>query len=126
MHKAMKYFLFFLFSSLFGGGCKTTTPFTSVDAEAFARELSKTEVQLVDVRTPEEYAEGHIPGAVNMNVQDAAFDQQLATLDKTRPVALYCRSGRRSKLAATRAAKVGYKVTELNGGILSWKGDLEQ
>ena len=126
MHKAMKYFLFFLFSSLLGGGCKPTTPFTSVDAEAFARELSKTEVQLVDVRTPEEYAEGHIPGAVNMNVQDAAFDQQLATLDKTRPVALYCRSGRRSKLAATRAAKVGYKVTELNGGILSWKGDLEQ
>lgn len=122
----MKYLMFFLFSTLLGGGCKTTAPFTSVDAEAFARELSKTEVQLVDVRTPEEYAEGHIPGAVNMNVQDAAFDQQLATLDKTRPVALYCRSGRRSKLAATRAAKMGYKVIELNGGILSWKGDLEQ
>ena len=122
----MKYLLFFLFSALFGGGCKSDTPFTSVEAEAFAREINNPEVQLVDVRTPEEYAEGHIPGAVNMNVNDAAFEQQIATLDTKHPVALYCRSGRRSKIAATRIAKAGYKVVELNGGILSWKGDLEQ
>ena len=122
----MKYLLFFLFSALFGGGCKSDTPFTSVEAEAFAREINNPEVQLVDVRTPEEYAEGHIPGAVNMNVNDASFDKQIASLDKNRPVALYCRSGRRSKIAATRIAKAGYKVVELNGGILSWKGNLER
>jgi rhodanese-related sulfurtransferase len=124
--KMMKYLIFFLLGSLLSGGCKSKTPFTSVDAEVFAREISNAEVQLVDVRTPEEYAEGHIAGAINMNVNDVSFDKQIASLDKNRPVAHYCRSGRRSKLAATRTAKLGYKVIELNGGILSWKGDLEQ
>ena len=112
-----------LLSLLFG--CATKPAFRSVDAETFAHEIKREEVQLVDVRTPEEFAEGHIPGAVNMDVNGEAFEAQVATLDPSRPVALYCRSGRRSKLAAQKVAKAGFEVVELSGGILSWTGDKE-
>ncbi len=112
-----------LLSLLFG--CATKPAFRSVDAETFAREIKREEVQLVDVRTLEEFAEGHIPGAVNMDVNGEVFEAQIATLDPSRPVALYCRSGRRSKLAAQKVAKAGFEVVELSGGILSWTGDKE-
>jgi rhodanese-related sulfurtransferase len=78
----------------------------------------------VDARTPEEFSEGHIPGAVNMDVKSADFDAQIATLNPVRPVAVYCRSGRRSKLAAERMTNAGLQVTELAEGILSWKGEV--
>ena len=100
--------------------------FVSVDADQFAREITKQGVQLVDVRTAEEYANGHIPNAVNMDVLSSDFAEKVATLDKERPVALYCRSGRRSKNAAEQAANLGYKVVELDGGINSWKGEIER
>ncbi len=112
--------------SLLGGlvGCTTASHYTSIDVERFAREIDRPEVQLVDVRTPQEYAEGHIEGALNMDVQEeATFDQQIATLDKSRPVALYCRSGHRSKIAAERAAQAGFEVIELDGGYRSWIGE---
>lgn len=112
-----------LMSLLFG--CAPKANFRSVDAEQFACEIEREEVQLVDVRTAEEFAEGHIPGAVNMDVNGVAFDAQIATLDTDRPVALYCRSGRRSKVAAEKVAKAGFEVVELDGGILSWTGDKE-
>ena len=113
-----------LMSLLFG--CAPKPSFRSVDAEQFAREIEREEVQLVDVRTAEEFAEGHIPGAVNMDVNGVAFEAQIATLDTERPVALYCRSGRRSKVAAEKVVKAGFEVVELDGGILSWTGDKEQ
>lgn len=112
-----------LMSLLFG--CAPKVNFRSVDAEQFAREITREEMQLVDVRTAEEYAEGHIPNAVNMDVKGAEFEAQIATLDPSRPVAMYCRGGRRSKVAAEKAAKAGFEVVELNEGILSWTGDKE-
>ena len=112
-----------LMSLLFG--CAPKPSFRSVDAEQFAREIEREEVQLVDVRTAEEFAEGHIPGAMNMDVNGVAFEAQIATLDTERPVALYCRSGRRSKVAAEKVVKAGFEVVELDGGILSWTGDKE-
>ena len=80
--------------------------------------------QLVDVRTPEEYAEGHLEGAVNIDVNDSTFLQHAtASLEKGRAVAVYCRSGKRSALAASLLAKQGYNVINLLGGILAWKED---
>ena len=106
-------------------GC-SAKGFVSVGADEFAREIAKSGVQLVDVRTAEEYAGGHIPNAVNMDVLSSDFAEKIATLDKERPVALYCRSGRRSKTAAEQAANLGYKVVELDGGINSWQGKIER
>ena len=80
-------------------------------------------MQLVDVRTPEEFAEGHIPDALNINVMDENFiDLAISSLDRKRAVAVYCRSGRRSKTAAGELAKEGFKVVELEGGFLGWNG----
>ena len=113
-----------LFGALFG--CSAGNGFKSVDVKRFARVIAREEVQLVDVRTPEEYAEGHIAGAVNIDVKGEAFDEQLSTLDPKRPVALYCRGGRRSKVAAERAVKAGFKVFELDKGYLSWQAYYEE
>ena len=111
--------------SLFAISCNNNGKFTSMDIEAFGRAISKPDVQLVDVRTPAEYDHGHIPGAINIDVSAADFAQKILTLDPKHTVAVYCRSGRRSKSAAETLAKAGFKVVELNSGIISWRGSLE-
>ena len=120
----------FILMTFFAGlcaifGCSAKT-FESVDAAEFAREIAKKGVQIVDVRTAAEYAEGHIPNAVNIDVYSSDFADKIAKLDKDRTVAIYCRSGRRSKSAAEQAVKRGFKVVELDGGVLSWRGKLER
>ena len=106
-------------------GCSASSHFVSLDVEAFGAEIQKPGTQLVDVRTPAEYNSAHIPGAINIDVTADDFEQNIRVLNKKQPVAVYCRSGRRSKTAAEILAKEGYRVVELNGGILSWQGSLE-
>lgn len=103
--------------------CKKST-FVSVDAARFAEEITRKGVQIVDVRTAAEFADGHIPGAVNIDVNSPDFAQQIAKLNTSKTIALYCRSGRRSKIAAEKVTAAGYKVVELDGGILSWRGEV--
>ena len=123
----MKKFLVMTFlaglCAIFGCSAKG---FVSVEADEFAREIAKEGVQLVDVRTAAEYADGHIPNAVNIDVFSSDFAEKIATLDKAKTLAIYCRSGRRSKAAAEQAVKLGFKVVELDGGVLSWRGKLER
>ena len=123
----MKKFLVMTFlaglCAIFGCSAKG---FVSVEADEFAREIAKEGVQLVDVRTASEYADGHIPNAVNIDVFSSDFAEKIATLDKAKTLAIYCRSGRRSKAAAEQAVKLGFKVVELDGGVLSWSGELVQ
>ena len=107
-------------------GCQAAD-FRSVDADRFAQVIEDTTVVRLDVRTASEYSQGHIPGALLIDVTQADFMQkakQLLPMDKT--IALYCRSGRRSKNAAMQLAKHGYQVIELNTGFNSWKGEVEQ
>lgn len=106
-------------------GCSAGSHFVSLDVEAFGAEIQKPGTQLVDVRTPAEYNSAHIPGAINIDVTADDFEQNIRVLNKKQPVAVYCRSGRRSKAAAEILAKEGYRVVELDGGILSWQGSLE-
>ena len=79
-------------------------------------------LQLIDVRTPEEFAQGHIDGALNLNFYDDDFTQQLEQkLDKNRPVMLYCRSGNRSGQAASQMVTMGFKeLYDLKGGFMAW------
>ena len=97
--------------------------FTTVDVDEFERLIADTaKVQVVDVRTPQEYDEGHISNAILINVQDSTFltqAEELLIKDKT--VAVYCRSGRRSANAARALVKAGYQVINLDGGILEWQ-----
>jgi len=96
--------------------------YDNLDVEAFANYISAKEVQLLDVRTAEEYAEEHLDGALLADVKSPQFlEKAKAQLDKTRPVAVYCRSGRRSANAAEQLSAAGYKCVNLKGGILAWK-----
>lgn len=78
--------------------------------------------QVIDVRTPEEFKTGYIEGAKNINFYDKDFAQQIAKLDKTKPVMVYCAKGGRSASAAEQFAKAGFpKVFDLDGGMTAWK-----
>ena len=77
--------------------------------------------QLVDVRTPEEYADGHLKGSVNININSGDFEQKLGKLNKDVPVFVYCRSGGRSARAASKMESMGFKkVYNMDGGITAW------
>lgn len=79
---------------------------------------------LVDVRTPAEFATGHIPGAVNIDVKNGTFDSELDKLPKNQPVLVYCRSGMRSATAAKRMAEKGFlEIYEMKGGMLQWQAE---
>lgn len=98
------------------------TSYSNVNVDEFQSLIADPNVQLLDVRTSEEYAEGHIAGAALVDVNDSTFVQQaMAVLDKQRPVAVYCRSGRRSARAASLLSEQGYTVTNLNGGVIAWQ-----
>lgn len=79
-------------------------------------------VQLVDVRTPEEYKEGYIKNAQNIDFKSPTFDEDINKLDKTKPVILYCKSGKRSAKCSKKLLEAGFeKIYELEGGITEWK-----
>ena len=81
----------------------------------------KGQVVLVDVRTPEEYASGHIDGAININIFDQNFKQELEKLDKSQAVSVYCKVGGRSAKAANIMKEMGFEeVYDLDGGIRNW------
>ena len=102
-------------------GLGSCADFRTVPVDGFEKAVSGTDVQLVDVRTPEEYAEGHIGGAVNIDVNAAGFTAKaLEALTKEQPVAVYCRTGRRSAKAAGILARKGFDVINLDGGIHAW------
>ncbi len=78
---------------------------------------------VLDVRTPEEFAEGHLAGAANIDFYGADFADQLDSLDKNQPYFVYCRSGNRSAQTMVIMRDLGFtEVYELQGGILSWFG----
>ena len=101
--------------------CKKEKSFTSVNVQEFANTIAQPGTQIVDVRTAEEYATGHIDGSINIDVKKDNFKETATTLlDKEKSVALYCRSGRRSKLAAGILSAQGYSIVELDGGYNEW------
>ena len=108
----------FSFFGLFG----QTSKFKTVDVKEFEKFISDTTVSILDVRTPAEHAEGFIPGThFNIDVLEDTYTKiATETLSKDKPVALYCRSGNRSKKAARILAEKGYQVVELGTGFRGW------
>ena len=81
---------------------------------------------ILDVRTKEEYLEGHIKDAVNIPNEVIAEDAETILKDKDQKIYVYCRSGRRSKEACKKLAELGYRKVIDFGGILDWKGEIVQ
>ena len=105
----------------------TGNDITSMQNTEFAAAISDTSsVILIDVRTAEEFAQGHIPGAINIDVKANDFKDRITSLDKRKTAAVYCRSGVRSMTAARILAGAGFRVYNLQNGILGWNGPTEK
>lgn len=122
----MKKFLYLLIilPALAFQNCKNTGPEgSSLSPTEFAAKMQELPQALVmDVRTPEEFSEGHLAKAVNIDWNGEQFDEQVAGLDKNEPLFVYCLSGGRSGAAASKLRSDGFKkVYELEGGMMKWR-----
>ncbi|MBT8252947.1 MAG: rhodanese-like domain-containing protein [Flavobacteriaceae bacterium] len=131
----MKYFFICVFSLSILLSCKTTSDQSEIEAApvvitptievldkpAFKDAIKSGKVQLVDVRTPEEFAGGHIEKATNIDFLADDFSEAILEVNKDKPVYIYCRSGNRSGQAAQIMQKLGFKtIYDLKGGYLAW------
>ncbi len=95
-----------------------------VNAAEFATVIAQPGVQILDIRTPQEFAEGHIQGALNLPLQQSDFAERVSQLDPNAGYAVYCRSSSRSKAAVAEMNSVGLtNVYELAGGTIAWTAD---
>ena len=96
-----------------------------IEAEEAKKMMDEQDVVVVDVRTAEEYAEGHVPGAVLIPLQEIGDEPPGELPDKGADILVYCRSGRRSKQASDKLVELGYENVYDFGGIMDWPYDIE-
>ena len=96
--------------------------YTTITADSLQQMMKDVHTVLIDVRTPEEYMEGHIPGAININYLDENFERGLDTLNKDLVYEVYCHSGGRSTNSAEIMVKKGFKnIFNYEGSMREWK-----
>lgn len=94
---------------------------TSADPSSFSKMAASGKVQVLDVRTTDEFKSGHLKGALHADWLDKnEFNRRTGYLDKAKPVYIYCLSGGRSAAAADQLRSQGYQVTNMEGGIRAW------
>lgn len=99
----------------------TASKIALLEPVAFEQKISEKEVQLVDVRTPEEWSKGVITNAHLINFFNDNFKEELSKLDKDKPIAVYCKSGGRSGKTTKLLSELGFKeIYDLKGGYLNW------
>ena len=104
-------------------GGSTVTNVSVGKAQTLLKERAgKADFVILDVRTPEEFAEGHIDGAVNLDVQARDFEKKLRVLDRKKSYLVYCRTGNRSRKATVAMEALGFRsIFHMNEGIVKWK-----
>lgn len=109
-------------NTIFGASKAVSDSVKILSTTEYKAAISKGNVQLVDVRTPNEYRSGHISNAVNIDFyQRIVFVEKFNKLDKNKAVYIYCRSGARSRSAAAQLAKMGFtEIYDLKGGYMQW------
>jgi len=115
--------VFFLIVLTGCGKAQNTKSESSLPATEFSKRLDQTkEAQLVDVRTPVEFRNGHLKNAMNIDWSAGDFNEKAKALDKSKPVFVYCMSGPRSRAAAAKLKEMGFKnVYEMQGGMMKWR-----
>lgn len=103
------------------GAAQTAKAPTELSVDAFKSAIAAGKARLVDVRTPAEYAAGHLEGSINIDWTADDFEAGFAKLDKNMPVLLYCHSGGRSEQALEYLTEHGYQAQHLAGGFAAWK-----
>lgn len=106
--------------------CKNTTTGAGailLKAPAYHDKLEATpDARLIDVRTPEEFREGHLPASININWEGDAFKEEVTIFDKSQPIFVYCEAGGRGTAAAKYLSEQGFKeVYNLDGGFAEWQ-----
>jgi rhodanese-related sulfurtransferase len=114
--------VFLVFSFLFGASTQQNDTITILDKPSFKMAINTKKVQLVDVRTPNEFKGGHIKNAKNIDFfNQSDFIKEFNKLNNEEPVYLYCRSGNRSQKAARKLDSLGFKkFFDLKGGYMNW------
>ena len=108
-----------------GAGNSTNNTYRQISIdEAVTMMREETGYIILDVRRADEFATGHIPGAINVANESIGTDEIPELPDKNQLIMVYCRSGRRSKEAAEKLVKLGYTNIVEFGGILDWKGEI--
>ena len=116
-----------IFGSLLSCNNETTTAKTGTEVKLVPVEdvlniVQMEDAQLIDVRTPEEFEEGHIANALNIDFFSDNFVKDMENLDKEKPVVLYCKSGNRSNKSVQKLKDSGFsKIYDVDGGITEWK-----
>lgn len=115
------YFIIIAFVILSCNG-QTSKKIQTIPAETFAKKIESTpKAQIIDVRTPEEFASSHIENSKNINWLDPSFETEVQKLDKTRPVFVYCKVGGRSDKAVSKLEQLGFTtIYQLEGGMMKW------
>ncbi|MEN2282335.1 rhodanese-like domain-containing protein [Algoriphagus sp. SE2] len=126
--KSLTNSFFFIVALLTIFSCSKSQTSTSIDSLTVQKfeEIVKNnkDAIILDVRTPEEYSEGHISGAVNIDYMNEGFEQEIAKLNKSMTYLVYCKSGVRQDKASTRMKELGFEnVHLLDGGITRWQQD---
>jgi phage shock protein E len=112
---------FALLAAALLGGCSSSSSIKNLDAQPFSQIAAQSSTYVLDVRTPAEFAAGHLSNAHNINVESSTFTSEIAKLDKQANYAVYCHSGRRSAIATAQMEKAGFDhIYNLNGGIEAW------
>lgn len=118
----MKRLLVLVVSLVFALTACSSEAASSVSPSAFADLTNQSSAVVLDVRTPAEFAQGHLPEAINIDVESPSFASEISTLDTGATYAIYCRSGNRSKTAMEQMKAAGFtNVTDLDGGIVAWQ-----
>lgn len=109
-------------AALFLTACSSDSAAQKVSPKEFSEVIADPTIVILDVRTPQEFAEGHLANAINIDFQSGNFEQEIASLDKTKTYAVYCRSGNRSGQAVKVMAKAGFtSMYDMDGGIIDWQ-----
>lgn len=117
----MKKVIAILASVLLLAGCSTSSSAVDLSVSEFSSKVTEAGVIILDVRTPGEFNEGHIEGAILVDFQSGNFENEIASLDKSKTYAVYCRSGNRSGQAVKVMSEAGFtKLYNLDGGVIDW------
>ena len=128
MNKYISLFVVILVTTITFAACQNATGTKTGGGKVSAAEFKKLieedkNAQIVDVRTPEEFSEGHVKGAQNLNINSNAFEDGVKTLDKTKTVYVYCLSGGRSSSAVSYLKEQGFKTIYEMPGIMKWRAE---
>lgn len=117
----MKKVIVILASALLLAGCSTSSTAMDLSVSEFSTKVTEPGIITLDVRTPGEFSEGHIEGALLVDFQSGNFENEIASLDKNQTYAVYCRSGNRSGQAVKVMSEAGFtKLYNLDGGVIDW------